>query len=64
MKKKPSEKVPPPDFAVVFAQVNEAGDVESIQLARQIAEQAETIRLISEVTERPSQSFVVTYFSS
>ena len=63
MENQPAPKAAP-DFAAIFAQVNAAGQIESIEVTRQINEQAETIRLIAQATERSDAIRVVTYFST
>jgi len=63
MENQPTPK-PVADFAEIFAQVNAAGQIESIAVTRQINEQAETIRLIAQATERSDTVRVVTYFST
>jgi hypothetical protein len=53
-----------PDFSTIFAQVDAAGFVDLVKVTRQISEQAETIEMIAQATDRTETAYVVTFLSN
>lgn len=53
-----------PDFAVLFAKINEAGQVEYLQASKEISREAETVRMIAEATAEIDQTHLVTYVTA
>ena len=58
-----TERVPAPDYTVVFAKMNEAGNVEVVRQVATISAQSDTMRLIAQATPSPDNRHVVTFLS-